>query len=101
MARKSQIIRFESDGSISDTTVAFTAEEEAEADIAAQERADNAGARAIAEIRKKRDKLLLDTDWWALPDLTMSDKQKTYRQALRDYPASWSADNSVAWPTKP
>ena len=46
---------------------------------------DNAApARALAELRHKRNNLLKKTDIFALADLTMTDGMKTYRQALRD-----------------
>ena len=58
--------------------------------------------------RVERDRLLAESDWWASSDLTMSAKRKSYRQALRDLPASASPslDDSgqltgVTWPTKP
>ena len=50
------------------------------------------------------------TDWRASSDLTLSDAWKTYRQALRDLPASASPKldsnyeldlTSVTWPTEP
>ena len=59
-------------------------------------------------IRKTRNALLSDTDWWAGQDLTMTQEQKDYRQALRDLPSTSSPklddnDNltNVTWPTKP
>ena len=55
----------------------------------------------MADIRTKRDKLLTETDWWGASDNTMSDAMTAYRKALRDYPATWTSDNSSAWPTKP
>ena len=51
-----------------------------------------------------------ETDWRASSDLTLSDAWKTYRQALRDLPASatpklnsnYELDlTSVNWPTEP
>ena len=61
-------------------------------------------------LRVERDRLLAETDWTALGDVTMSSAMKTYRQALRDLPASstpklasdGSLDmTSVTFPTKP
>lgn len=59
-------------------------------------------------LRVERDKRLADTDWWAMSDRTMTTDQTTYRQALRDLPASAtpSLDSNgnltgVTWPTKP
>ena len=52
-------------------------------------------------IREHRDRLLTETDWMALGDVTMSDAWKTYRQDLRDIPASNTTYADVTWPTKP
>ena len=61
-------------------------------------------------LRVERDRLLAETDWTALGDVTMSSAMKTYRQALRDLPASsdpkLASDgtldmSSVKFPTKP
>ena len=60
-----------------------------------------APAREMTAIRKHRDRLLAETDWRALPDVTMSDEWKTYRQELRDIPASNTVYKDVTWPTKP
>ena len=81
--------------------VFFTDAEETARDVEEQTWADGANARAMAEIRETRNELLFYTDWWGASDNTINSAQTAYRQALRDYPASWSADNSVAWPTKP
>ena len=63
-----------------------------------------APARAIANLREKRNKLLAETDFWSNSDMTMSDAMTTYRQALRDLPDGLTtvADcEDVTWPTKP
>ena len=39
---------------------------------------------AMANLRAKRNALLLQTDFYALSDVTMSAEMTTYRQALRD-----------------
>ena len=52
-------------------------------------------------IRDKRNKLLAETDWWALSDHTATAEQTTYRQALRDVPAQSGFPDTVTWPTKP
>ena len=61
-------------------------------------------------LRVERDRLLAETDWTALGDVTMSSAMKTYRQALRDLPANsdpkLASDgtldmSSVKFPTKP
>ena len=40
--------------------------------------------RALLSLREIRNNLLLQTDWTASSDLTMSAEMKTYRQKLRD-----------------
>ena len=61
-------------------------------------------------LRLERNLRLAETDWRASSDLTLSDAWKTYRQALRDLPASASPKldpgyeldlTSVTWPTEP
>ena len=55
--------------------------------------------KVMADIRAKRNALLASTDWTGNSDVTMSDAMTAYRTALRDYPATYAADNSAAWPT--
>ena len=53
-------------------------------------------------VRRKRNRLLTETDWMVLSDTTeISDAWKTYRQALRDLPANTSDPENPTWPTKP
>tara|TARA_B000000609_G_scaffold148401_1_gene132068 strand:+ start:551 stop:889 length:339 start_codon:yes stop_codon:yes gene_type:complete len=52
-------------------------------------------------LRSHRNMLLAETDWWASSDLTMTDEQKAYRQALRDVPSKVSDPLDVTWPEKP
>jgi len=84
--------------------VAFTAEEETAWDNAETAWGNGAYDRAIADLRAKRNRLLADTDYYALSDVTMSDDMKTYRQNLRDLPAGKDTvekcDNAT-FPTKP
>ena len=59
---------------------------------------------AMADLRAKRNKLLADTDHYALSDQTLSDDMRTYRQSLRDITNGLTTVedvNSVTWPTKP
>ena len=89
---------------INGNIVQFTAEEEAARDVEEQAWADGALARAQANLRSKRNRLLAETDFYALSDVTMSDDMKTYRQELRDLPAGKDTVekcNNVTWPTKP
>ena len=52
-------------------------------------------------VRQERNKLLAETDFYALSDVTMSDAMATYRQSLRDLPASVENSEDVVWPEKP
>ena len=59
-------------------------------------------AKPMADLRAERDRRLVETDWWASSDLTMSDAQKKYRTDLRNIPASGATGlDDVTWPTKP
>ena len=67
-------------------------------------------AEPMRLLRVERDKRIANTDWRASSDLTLADAWKTYRQALRDLPASatpkldsyYELDlTSVTWPTEP
>ena len=67
-------------------------------------------AEPMRLLRVERDRLLATTDWRASSDLTLADAWKTYRQSLRDLPASASPSldsygyldmTSVTWPTEP
>ena len=49
----------------------------------------------LVELRLQRDAKLAETDFYALGDVTMSDEMKTYRQALRDLPASNDGKNAT------
>ena len=67
-------------------------------------------AEPMRLLRVERDKLLAACDWRASSDLTLSTAWKTYRQSLRDLPASASPKldtdgnldmSSVTFPTEP
>ena len=67
-------------------------------------------AEAMRLLRLERNSRIAETDWRASSDLTLSNDWKTYRQALRDLPASSSPKldsnfdldlTSVTWPTEP
>ena len=71
-------------------------------------------AEAMRLLREVRNQLLSETDWVAARSIetgvAMSNDWKTYRQALRDLPASSSPTldseydlnfSSVTWPTEP
>jgi hypothetical protein len=89
---------------INGNIVQFTAEEEAARDAEEQAWADGAAARALANLRAKRNRLLAETDYLALSDNTLSDDMKTYRQELRDLPDGKDTVEkceNATWPTKP
>ena len=84
--------------------VQYTAEEETARDAEEQAYADAAPARALEGLREKRNRLLAETDFYALSDVTMSEDMTTYRQALRDLPAGMDTVekvNNKVYPTKP
>ena len=67
-------------------------------------------AEPMRLLRVERDRLLTACDWRASSDLTLTDSWKTYRQALRDLPASATPKvdsngnldfTSVTFPTEP
>ena len=62
---------------------------------------DLTAAEPMKELRAERDKLIAATDWWASSDLTMTDAQTAYRQALRDITDSATSLDDVTWPTAP
>ena len=67
-------------------------------------------AESMRLLRIERDTRIAKTDWRASSDLTLASAWSTYRQALRDLPASatpklnsdYELDlTSVTWPTEP
>ena len=67
-------------------------------------------AEPMRLLRVERDARLAACDWRASSDLTLADSWKTYRQSLRDLPASASPKldsngnldiSSVTFPTEP
>ena len=65
---------------------------------------NDAPNRRMAELRKQRDALLVETDYMGNSDVTMSAKWKTYRQALRDITSQTPSDDAlsnITFPTKP
>lgn len=81
-------------------------EEEAEAMLQLSLNPPQMTPEEIAEdnlflLRRKRDQLIAETDWWVLPDRIPTQEQLDYRQALRDITETYSSIDSVVWPTKP
>ena len=84
--------------------IQFTAAEETARDAEEAAWADGAVARAQADLRAKRNRLLAETDFYALSDVTMSSDIETYRQNLRDLPDgkdTVAKCTDATFPTKP
>ena len=84
--------------------VELTDEEQAFRDAEEKAWADGEADRNMAELRRQRNKLLSETDYMALSDVTMTDAWKTYRQALRDITSQTPTDirlSNITFPTKP
>ena len=59
---------------------------------------------AMADLRSKRNQLLINTDFHGMSDRTMSADMTTYRQELRDLTngvTTVEQANAVVFPTKP
>ena len=56
-------------------------------------------------VRKERDKLLKESDYIMISDITITTEKKeewtTYRQALRDIPQDYDSPDEVVYPDKP
>lgn len=81
--------------------IPFTPEEEAEWDALEAQALAEEPIRKAAAIREERNKLLAESDWMALSDVTMTDSWKNYRQELRDITLQPTFPDEVVWPTKP
>ena len=89
---------------INGVKVQFTDAEETARDNEEAAWANAAPARALEELRTRRNRLLVETDYLALSDSTLTDNMKTYRQALRDLPSgkdTVAKCENATWPTKP
>ena len=84
--------------------VELTDEEQAFRDAEEKAWADGEADRNMAELRRQRNKLLIETDYMALSDVTMTDAWKTYRQELRDITKQTPTDirlSNIKFPKKP
>jgi len=84
--------------------IQFTAEEEKARDLEEQAWADGAPARRMADLREKRNQLLVETDWYGMSDVAMDSDMTVYRQALRDITKQTPSDDTlsnITWPKKP
>ena len=84
--------------------VELTDEEQAFRDAEEKAWADGEADRNMAELRRQRNELLVETDYMALSDVTMTDAWKTYRQELRDITKQTPTDirlSNIKFPEKP
>ena len=84
--------------------VELTDEEQAFRDAEEKAWADGEADRNMAELRRQRNKLLVETDYMALSDVTMTDAWITYRQELRDITKQTPTDirlSNIKFPEKP
>ena len=89
---------------INGTLVQYTQAQEDAADAQAQAYEDNKFTKHLNRLRVKRNRLLAETDFYALSDVTMSEDMTNYRQALRDLPSGLDTVDKVnnkVYPTKP
>ncbi len=88
------------------TTGEVTMEEFTAEEIAAATAATAAADEDFTHIRASRNQRLDGSDWTQGPDSPLTDAKKTewatYRQELRDYPATASKVSELgSWPTPP
>ena len=59
----------------------------------------------ISDMRDTRNMLLAQSDWTQMTDSPLSNSKKaewaTYRQQLRDFPASWTTADTADFPDQP
>ena len=79
--------------------VPFSEAEESARDAEEAVWESGANDRAFTVLRKQRNRLLTDTDWWVLRG-SPTDAQTAYRQALRDLPNT-ADPTDITWPTPP
>lgn len=48
------------------------------------------------KVRQRRDQELVNTDWWAGKDVTLTSARKEYRIFLRDLPQNYESANDAA-----
>ena len=85
-------------------SIQLTADEETARDNEEAAWAAGENGRSLSDMRETRNRLLADTDFYALSDVTMSSAMTTYRQDLRDLPSGKTTKAHVdgaTWPTKP
>ena len=94
------MVKINDNGILRDMTTA----EQTEYDALQVEYQNNLLPNALKKLRRKRDRLLSETDYFGISDNTMSDDMKTYRKNLRDITDGLDTVEkvkNVTWPTKP
>ena len=83
--------------------VQLTSKEEAERDADIKAYVESLPSKRMVELRRQRNLLLAETDFYALSDVTMKDNMKTYRQELRDITKKFQSmeQKDFKFPTKP
>jgi len=70
----------------------FTAEEQTIRDAKVKAWNDASGDRKLAQIKQMRLEKLIETDFYALQDVTMSNEMKTWRLNLRNIPQDYTTE---------
>jgi len=90
--------------SIDDTAGAFDAngnQVTLDESLVSAKQAELEAAIPMKRLRAERNERLAKTDWWASSDLTMTQEQIDYRQALRDITETYTSLDDVVWPELP
>ena len=82
-------------------TWATDAEAVFDAAYAEQQVITSSAESKLQDLREHRNALLRETDWWGASDLTMTQAQIDYRQALRDITKNYLSLDEAVFPTKP
>jgi len=85
---------------VDNVRIQLTAEEETQLDADAE-----ANDLDLGSVRQQRNGMLSGTDWTQIGDATLGDhtaeEWRTYRQALKDIPQTYSRVSEVVWPNDP
>jgi len=80
-------------GGESNKKVALTSEEQALKDAEDKAWTDNSASRKLSEIKQIRLEKLIETDYFALSDVVLSDAWKNKRQSWRDIPQNFTTES--------
>ena len=85
---------------VDNVRIQLTAEEETQLDADAE-----ANDLDLGSVRQQRNGMLSGTDWTQIGDATLGDhtaeEWRSYRQALKDIPQTYSRVSEVVWPNDP